>query len=212
MSTSDRIKKHRFVLIGVTVLLLVVLFGSIFQRYQSKAAAENEIKPVKNMEACMQTGSRIQADCLQRLPAELVAAPVNNIQKLSAVLVVIPISDIKKLSAEFAEGVDREPPVISGVTDKQVMVGDTISYRSGVTAWDERDGQVQVTVDSSGVNLNAAGSYTVIYIAEDKAGNQATASATVEVTDITQEMVIQLADEVLAQITTYILCSCNSLI
>ena len=202
MSILDRTKKYRFVLSGIAALLLVVLFGSIFLGYQSKAEAENETEFIENVEVCMQTGGAIQTDSLQKQPAELVAAQISNIQKLSAVLFAMQISNVQKLSAEFAEGVDLEPPVISGVTDKQVTVGDTISYRSGVTAWDEKDGQVQVTVDSSGVNLNAAGSYTVTYIAEDKAGNRATASATVEVTDITPEMVIQLADEVLAQITT----------
>ena len=202
MNIWNRIEKNRFVLVGVKTLLLAVLLSWIFWGYQSKAAAKNETEFTEKIKTSLKEGSMIQADSLQiMLSAELIEEQIGNVKKLSVRLAVIQIENVAEISAEYAEGVDQEPPVISGVSDKQVTIWDTISYRSGVTAWDEKDGQVQVTVDSSKVNLNAVGSYPITYIAVDKAGNQATAAATVEVRDITPERVIQLADEVLAKIT-----------
>ena len=209
MNIWDKIKKYRLILGGGIVLLFaVVVFGWIFFAHQSKAAVGNNIESVEKIEDCVQICSAIQTDTRQmKISAELMTEQISNdIEKLSAGVTAMQISNEEKIpdEPEVEKDLERdlEPPVISGVTDKQVTIWDTVSYLSGVTAWDEKDGQVKVTVDSSGVNLNAAGSYTVIYIAEDKAGNRATATATIEVLDITPERVMQLADELLAQITT----------
>ena len=95
---------------------------------------------------------------------------------------------------------DHEPPVISGVRDQAVVKGDSVSYRSGVTASDNRDGEVEVTVDSSQVRLDAYGTYEVVYTAEDQAGNVATATAVITVGKVSEEQVNQLADKLLGQI------------
>lgn len=70
--------------------------------------------------------------------------------------------------------VDTEPPVISGAKDQTITIGDTVSYKKGVTATDNCDGDVKVEVDSSKVNPKKAGTYEVVYTARDKAGNVAT--------------------------------------
>ena len=113
---------------------------------------------------------------------------------------------------------DTEGPVISGVQDLTTTVGETVSYRTGVTARDDRDGAVMLMVDSSGVNLSAAGEYQVIYSAEDSAGNRTEVTAAVVVTEpepappsddgqksgqvkeASQEKVNDLADQILAKI------------
>ena len=203
MNIWNKTEKGRFVLVGVAALLFAVLLGWSFGGNQSEAAAENETESAKKIKACLKEGSMIHVDSLQiKLSAELIEEQIGNVKRLSVRLAVIQIDNVAEISAEYAEGVDQDPPVISGVSDKQVTIWDTISYRSGVTAWDEKDGQVNVTVDSSKVNLNAVGSYPITYIAVDKAGNRATATATIEVRDISQERVKQIADELLAQITT----------
>lgn len=76
---------------------------------------------------------------------------------------------------------DKEPPVISGVQDQTVFVGDSISYKKGVTVTDNVDQDVKLEVDTSKVDLNQAGTYTVTYTATDAAGNQASATATITV-------------------------------
>ena len=100
---------------------------------------------------------------------------------------------------------DTEPPVISGVKDLTVAVGGSISYKKDVTVTDNRDENVELTVDNSAVNLNEKGSYPVTYKAVDAAGNEATVTATVyvkaaSVETATEDMVNAKADEILATI------------
>ncbi len=73
---------------------------------------------------------------------------------------------------------DTVAPVISGVKNKTFNIGDVVMYLSGITAMDDVDGEVEVKVDKSEVNVNKAGSYKVKYSATDKAGNIAKAEAT----------------------------------
>lgn len=79
---------------------------------------------------------------------------------------------------ESTEAPDTEAPVISGVKDRTFNIGDTVTYTSGVSAKDNVDGEVEVVVDKSSVDVKKAGSYKVIYTATDKAGNVAKAEAT----------------------------------
>ena len=120
---------------------------------------------------------------------------------------------------------DTKGPVISGAQALTTTVGGTLSYRSGVTAVDDRDGTVALQIDSSGVDLNTPGEYQVIYSAEDSSGNRSEVVATVVVTEPegpqpsaaatsaprpgaasaknpTLEDVEALADKILAKITT----------
>ena len=99
---------------------------------------------------------------------------------------------------------DVEPPVIQGAKDMLIYMGDSISYRKHVTVEDNCPEGLQLTVDTSSVNLQEAGVYPVVYTAVDAAGN--TASVTVQLTVIarlyTIEEVNALADAVLAGIIT----------
>ncbi len=99
---------------------------------------------------------------------------------------------------------DSEPPVITGAVDLTIYVGDGVSYRGHVTVEDNCPEGLQLTVDNSSVNLQAAGVYPVVYTATDAAGN--TASVTVQLTIIdriyTIDEVNALADGVLEKILT----------
>jgi predicted transglutaminase-like cysteine proteinase len=102
---------------------------------------------------------------------------------------------------------DVEAPVISGVEDFVVEPGKGVSYRKNITVTDNCDEEVELLVDSSNVNLNEAGTYTVYYSATDKAGNTATATAQVTVTETsvpaaTESELDALADDVLSDILT----------
>lgn len=98
---------------------------------------------------------------------------------------------------------DTEPPVFYGIQDKTVYEGDTISYRKGVSVRDNKDKDVKFQVDSSKVNLNKAGTYNVYYTAEDSAGNKVKETATITVIPliVTDEMLYEKVDEILAKIT-----------
>ena len=112
---------------------------------------------------------------------------------------------------------DTEPPVFSTVSANQAeethayaslptvhaVIGGTVSYKSGVIATDAIDGNVEFTVDSSGVDLQTAGLYTVRYTATDRAGNTATAIRKVEVTaasKVSDATVQKLVDSVIQKI------------
>lgn len=68
--------------------------------------------------------------------------------------------------------IDKEPPSIVGVADKEVFLNDKIAYRKGIEVKDNRDQRVRLQIDSSNVNVKEAGTYDVIYMAKDIAGNE----------------------------------------
>lgn len=101
--------------------------------------------------------------------------------------------------------VDKESPVINGVKDRKVTVNNKIDYLLGISALDNEDGTVRVEVDSSQVDLKKVGEYEVVYAAVDLAGNKVEEKARIKVVEelvITEELVYEMADEVLDQIAT----------
>lgn len=94
----------------------------------------------------------------------------------------------KKYKTVMEVIIDTEPPVFVKLP-KNVVFGlyDTIAYRSLVEVQDNCFG-VDLQVDSSSVNVEVEGSYTVTYTAVDSAGNKT--SATMEIT-IVKELVTQ---------------------
>lgn len=97
---------------------------------------------------------------------------------------------------------DKEAPIISGVTDKTVIIGDAVSYKNGISATDNKDGEVTFTVNSSNVNLKKEGTYEVIYTATDSSGNIATAKANITVKSllVSEETIYQMAQDILDDI------------
>ncbi len=76
---------------------------------------------------------------------------------------------------------DNIAPEISGAENKTVYIGDTVTYRSGVTVTDNEDTAPVLSIDSSKVDLTKAGSYEVAYTATDAAGNKTEITVTVTV-------------------------------
>lgn len=97
---------------------------------------------------------------------------------------------------------DTEPPQIIGAIDKTVYIGDTIAYRKGISVIDNKDQDLTFQVDSSKVNLNKEGTYTVTYTAEDKAGNKTvvTSKITVKKLLVSEDTLNELCDKVLKSI------------
>lgn len=99
---------------------------------------------------------------------------------------------------------DTEPPVITGAVNQTIYEGNSISYRNIVKAIDNCPEGLELSIDSSEVNVNKAGTYTVYCTATDAAGNTANASFTVTVLvhDYSQSAVYAMADSILANLIT----------
>ncbi len=97
---------------------------------------------------------------------------------------------------------DNVPPVIYGVKAITAYEGDTVSFRSGVYAIDDKDGRLTVKADTSAVNIYAPGTYYVTYTASDAEGNTASDTAPVTIKSVTAEAVNEKADKVLSGIIT----------
>jgi len=102
---------------------------------------------------------------------------------------------------------DTEAPVIIGAGNISVCLGENVSYRNGVSAYDACDGAVSLEIDNSAVDLSTIGTYHVIYTATDSAGNVATQDIKLTVMPerneaVTLEAMYAEADKILAEIIT----------
>ena len=97
---------------------------------------------------------------------------------------------------------DTDPPVITGVKDISVYVGEGISYRNGVNVSDNCDSSVSLDINTSGANAQNPGIYSITYTATDRAGNSSVQTATLTVKAIVydQATIDALADAVLSRI------------
>ncbi len=97
---------------------------------------------------------------------------------------------------------DTTPPTINGLRDLSAYLGGSISYLSGVTATDDCDAGVTLTVNTENVNLKELGIYEVIYRATDAAGNITELRRTLSVyeKEITEDMLNDLIDPILSHI------------
>ena len=79
--------------------------------------------------------------------------------------------------------VDNGQPQITGVDALFTYIGTEPDYLAGVSAMDDRDVALEIVVDSSKVDLNAVGTYDVVYSVTDAAGNTTSVPTTLTVTD-----------------------------
>ncbi len=112
-----------------------------------------------------------------------------------------------QLQATLTLTVDREAPVITGVADKIVYLGESVSYLSGITVSDDMDPEPTVEVDRSAVDLTTLGEYPITYTATDASGNTTVVSCVVKVLEkkdyyVPYETIYQEVDEILAEIIT----------
>jgi len=92
------------------------------------------------------------------------------------------------------------PPVIEGVQSLEVMLGNPVLYRQGVTATDALGRNIFFEIDNSAVDLTTPGEYSVIYSATDAWGNRSEIETTVFILSIDPEYVYERVDVILAQI------------
>ena len=99
---------------------------------------------------------------------------------------------------------DTTPPLILGARDIEIMEGETVSYRRGVSVEDDSGEEVTLTIDSRSVDTGTPGVYEACYTATDSSGNSSrvTVHVTVLPWSISEEEINQLADEALAGLLT----------
>lgn len=127
-----------------------------------------------------------------------------DLSSAGTVIVKVILTDESKNSAIYEVSVtviaDTEPPVFSGLRDLTITVGDTISYKSGVSVSDNSGEELEFTVDATAVNRNKAGFYRVKYTATDSSGNTAEEYITVNVIKLSIDKVMgmigDLADKI----------------
>lgn len=90
------------------------------------------------------------------------------------------------LDRSVAPAPDTAAPVFAGVSDVTVDQGAVFDPLAGVSARDDRDGDVTsaVTVSPSAVDTSKPGETTLTYTVKDKAGNTATVSRVVRVKSV----------------------------
>lgn len=109
------------------------------------------------------------------------------------------------ISSELKIIKDSVPPVFAEMSDLVVRLGDTISYKKGVSVTDNLDETVDFTVDNSAVDSSKVGTYAVTYTATDSDGNTTTVTRKVVIQNkavIDQELVDKMAKDVLDKIIT----------
>lgn len=99
---------------------------------------------------------------------------------------------------------DTTAPEFVTIPELSAYVGEAIAYRKGLVVTDNCGGEVALTVDSSAVNPNVPGDYTVRYSASDASGNTSAAETVVHIysNQITEADLFEKLDEVIARIIT----------
>ena len=98
---------------------------------------------------------------------------------------------------------DYEPPVFKETPELSGYVGEAIAYRKGLVVTDNCGGEPAIEVDSSEVDPNTPGDYTVRFTATDASGNVAWATTTLHIYEnkITEEQLFEkigaVCDEIL---------------
>jgi len=103
-------------------------------------------------------------------------------------------------NSELRVILNTEDPVIEGTGTIVSRVNSPVIYLRGVTAIDDMGRELDVHVDSSGVDQFTVGEYTVIFYSVDATGNRTEISETVFIIDIDIEAVHAEVDSVLDRI------------
>ena len=114
--------------------------------------------------------------------------------------------NVTTVEVPFEVTKDDTPPVIEGVRDMEVYIGDAITYKDKVTVTDDYDENPVLDVDTSNVDLYEEGTYEVTYTATDFSGNETSITINLTLSEkpegyVEPEVVYAEAKKVLDEIT-----------
>lgn len=97
---------------------------------------------------------------------------------------------------------DTGAPQLRIAADRYAYLDETVRYLKDVTAYDDIDPDVTITVDHSAVNPRQAGDYPVTYTATDHAGNSSSVTVTYHFLEpsVTEEALRETARDILARL------------
>lgn len=79
---------------------------------------------------------------------------------------------------------DHVKPILSGIKNSKINIGNSFNALTGITASDNNDGNLTSSIKVIGtVNTKKAGNYTLTYSVTDKAGNKISSKRTITVVD-----------------------------
>ena len=223
---NRRKKNNRGSIFAIVALVLISIAGIIAIVFLSKdllsgdgVNQETTIPFTANVKANdMKTPKGIEitaqefidnVDNVPGISCEFITAPDVNVTGTTEVEILVKAADgsSKQFTVELEIYEDTEAPVLEGVVDRHFNMGDNITYLKGITAVDAMEGDIEVKVDNSKIELDETGTpkegeYQIIYTATDKSGNKAEASAVFyfEVNGVNDEMIDEAADKALATI------------
>ncbi len=99
---------------------------------------------------------------------------------------------------------EDQPPVIKIGNDIYMYIGQTVSYKNNIEVTDDKTAKPAVKIDSSEVNTNVAGVYTVRVMAYDDTGHVKRGSFKVHVREktYTEDDLWAICDDVLSRLGT----------
>lgn len=96
----------------------------------------------------------------------------------------------------------KDGPGFTGLEELHIQVGNTISYKAGITCTDPEDGELSFTVEAGSVDNKTLGTYTAYYTATDSDGHTLTVPRTIVIQDKAEAAVEKYARDILADIIT----------
>lgn len=183
--------------------------------YKVSLIVEDTVSPSGTVKSCeIWMGEEIGADLfvtsvtdVSEVAATFAVRPDFDLPGTQDIHIVLEDSSGNKtdLNTSLTIKEDKEPPVISGTSDKTVFIGENVSYRKNVTVTDNKDVDVQIEIDNSSVDPAKAGRYPVKYSAADSAGNRTeiTVYYTFQIKPegyVSEDELYELVDQVLDEI------------
>lgn len=212
LRTHIRRQTYTFLLLGVTVIGGWALYDANRDVWETpKPIILTQVRPVAVELYLEETDYIFPAQFVSNLNSEEYVkisylADEPNFDQLGKKVVAILLEDregnqqvvLSHLSVRRTD----PTPLLEGVQDIEVFVGDAIAYRSGVSSSDLYGETLDLQIDNTQVDVKVEGVYPVLYRVEDAYGNSNEQEAFVYVDENTQLLVETYIDEIFATILT----------
>lgn len=122
-----------------------------------------------------------------------------NMSKAGTYPITVRLTDqygnYRDITSELTVIVDTEAPIIRCHDTITVPLGENTDYLAGITVTDNYDSTPTLTVDTSQVQMDTPGNYSIIYTATDASGNVAKEEAVVCVVENSETIDVFLDDD-----------------
>lgn len=196
----------------ISAIVTFVLFYLFFQKTKSQIVETNS-KCIKNNEETIEYGTHLSYEQLlekvvsktdlfknTKLKISINDALIDENQEyvfdtvsnniIVKIETLCPVVSFLNQEATTSEEIvwkvqDTKKPVLSGISDKEITVGDAFDAKAEISAKDEVDGDLEVIIEGE-IDINKPGEYTLIAKAIDKNQNEITQSFKVIVKEVSK--------------------------